>query len=157
MPRARDAAVRYKIIMAVSLARFVESGKVGLERTDAELGDLVLEAVNLVLPLVILRKQLLVTDIADEGLAVNVDLRQMTRALERLLTNVAKLSAGGATIALTTRRHAGRAVVTVTSSTLPDAPIDALGLDYVAQLCELHEGALVATRGQLRVMLPHVE
>src|SRR5678816_1862526 len=143
--------------MAVSLAHFVESGKIELERNDVELGDLVLEAINRVLPLCVLRKQLLVTDIAPEGLVVNVDTRLATQALERLLTNVAKLSAGGTTLTMTTRTHGGSAMVTVTSSTLPHASIDALGLGYVAQLCELHDGALVAAPGQLRVMLPHVE
>jgi K+-sensing histidine kinase KdpD len=144
-------------MMAASLTRFVESGKLEIGTSDVELGDLVLEAVNLVLPLVVLRRQLLVTDIADEGLVVNVDVRLVTQALERLLTSVAKLSAGEATIALTTRTHGGRAVVTVTSATLPDASIEGLGLGYVAQLCELHEGALVVAPGQLRVMFPHVE
>ena len=144
-------------MMAASLTRFVESGKIEIGRSEVELGDLVLEAVNLVLPLVVLRKQLLVTDIADEGLVVSVDVRLATQALERLLTSVAKLSAGGATLTLTTRRHGGRAVVTITSSTLPNASIEALGLGYVAQLCELHDGALVVTQGMLRVMLPHIE
>jgi signal transduction histidine kinase len=143
--------------MALSLARFVESGKIELARSEVELGDVVLEAVNCVLPLVILRRQLLVTDITDEGLVVHADVRRLTQALERLLTNVAKLSAREATIVVTTRRHAGRAVTTVTSSTLPDASLEQLGLAYVAQLCELHDGALVATPGQLRVMLPHRE
>src|SRR4029077_5922966 len=100
---------------------------------------------------------LLVTDITDEGLVVSVDVRLMTQALERLLTNVVKLSAREATIAITTRRHAGRAMVTVTSPTLPAASLEALGVSYVAQLCELHDGALVSTQGQLRVMLPHRE
>jgi len=144
-------------MMAVSLARFVESGKIEIERSDVELGDLVLEAVNRILPLVVMRRQLLVTDISEEGLVVNVDVPRATQALERLLTNVAKLSARGGTLAVTTRRHAGRAVVTVTSMTLPDVSLDALGLGYVSQLCELHEGALVSTPGQLRVMLPHHE
>ena len=142
---------------ALSLARFVESGRIELERGEREVGDIVLEAINLVLPLVILRKQLLVTDIADEGLVVDVDERLMTRAFERLLTNVVKLSAREATLAVTTRTHAGRVVVTITSATLPDESIDALGLGYAAELCELHEGVLVATPGQLRVMLPRCE
>lgn len=141
----------------MSLSHFVEAGRIELDKTEVELGDVVLEAVNRVLPLVILRRQLLVTDITDEGLGVIVDVRHLTQALERLLTNVAKLSAREATIALTTRRHAGRAVVTVTSSTLPNATTEALGLAYVAQLCEIHDGALVLTPGQLRVMLPHHE
>lgn len=144
-------------MMAASLARFVESGKIELERCDVELGDVVLEAVNLILPLAVLRRQLLVTDISEEGLVVNVDVRLVTQALERLLTNVAKLSARGGTLAVTTRRHAGRAVATITAATLPDASIDALGLGYVAQMCELHDGVLVSTPGQLRVMLPHRE
>ena len=142
---------------ALSLARFVDSGRLELAPTAVEIGDVVLEAVNLVLPLVVMRKQLLVTDIADEGLVADVDVRLMTQAFERLLTNVAKLSAREATLAVTTRMHASRVVVTVTSATLPDESIDALGLTYVSQLCELHEGVLVATPGQLRVMLPHVE
>lgn len=143
--------------MAPLLARLVESGRIEIARSEVELGDVVLEAVNLVLPLIILRRQLLVTDITDEGLVVDVDVRHMTRALERLLTNVTKLSAAGATIVITTRTHAARAVVTVTSSTLPSESIDALGLSYVAQLCEMHDGALVTTPGQLRVMLPRRE
>jgi signal transduction histidine kinase len=140
--------------MPVSLARFVEIGKIELERSDVEIGDLVLDAVNLVLPLCVLRRQLLVTDISDEGLVVNVDGPRITQALERLLTNVAKLSAAEATLAVTTRKQVGRAVVTVTSATLPRASIGELGLGYVEQLCELHEGMLVSTPGQLRVMFP---
>jgi K+-sensing histidine kinase KdpD len=143
--------------MAVSLARFVESGKIEIGRCDVELGDLVLEAVNRVLPLCVLRRQLLVTDIANEGLVVNVDVRLMTQAIERLLTNVAKLSASEATIAVTIRSHASRALVTVTSATLPDESIIGLGLGYVAQLCDIHGGAIITTAGQVRVMLPHVK
>jgi len=144
-------------MMAASLAHFVQTGKIEIGRCDVELGDLVLEAINRVLPLCVLRRQLLVTDISDEGLLVNVDVRLATQALERLFTNVAKLSAGEATIVVTTRMHGGRSVVTVTSSTLPDASFEALGLGYVAQLCELHGGVLLAAPGQLRFMLPHVE
>jgi signal transduction histidine kinase len=143
--------------MGASLTRLVECGRIEIGKSDVELGDVVLEAVNRVLPLAVLRRQLLVTDITDDGLLVNADVRLVTQALERLLTNVAKLSARGGTIAITTRRHAGRAMMTVTSSTLPDVSIDALGLTYVAQLCEMHDGVLVSTPRQLRVMLPHRE
>ena len=154
MPRARDLCVSYKIAMSASLSQFVESGKIELDWYEVELGDLVLEAVNRVLPLVVLKRQLLVTDITDEGLIVHVDPRLMTQALERLLTSVAKLSASEATLAITTRVHAGRAVATLTSATLSPLSIDQLGLGYVAQLCEIHDGALLHTPGQLRVMLP---
>jgi signal transduction histidine kinase len=141
-------------MMAASLARFVEIGRIELERSDVEIGDLVLDAVNHVLPLCVLRRQLLVTDISDEGLVVHVDAPRITQALERLLTNVAKLSGSTATLAVTTRKQVGRAVVTITSQTLPRASIAELGLGYVEQLCELHEGMLMSTPGQLRVMLP---
>jgi len=137
-----------------SLARFVQSGRLELEKGDVEIGDLALDAVNLVLPLCILRRQLLVTDIWNEGLVVSVDARLVTQALERLLTNVAKLSAGEGTLAVTTREQGGRAVVTVTSATLPRMSIDELGLGYVEQLCELHDGELVVTPSQLRLMFP---
>jgi K+-sensing histidine kinase KdpD len=157
MPRAGSARAMYKSIMGVSLTRLVECGRIELGMREVELGDLVLDAVDLVLPLVIMRRQLLVTDITEEGLLVNVDARMMTQALERLLTNVAKLAAREGTITITTRRHASRAMVTVTSSTLPNATIEDLGLSYVAQLCELHEGALLTAPGHLRIMLPHRE
>jgi len=141
--------------MGADLARFVASGKIELARRDVEMGDLVREAVDLVLPLVVLRKQVLVLDIS-EGLVVNVDASRMTVALERLLTNVVKLSASASRLVVTTRTHASRVVVTVTSSTLPaNLSLEDLAVGFVAQLCEIEGGALLLTPGQLRVMLPH--
>src|SRR5438445_13792864 len=120
--------------MGADLARFVASGKIALARHDVEMGDLVREAVDLVMPLVVLRKQALVADISHEGLVVNVDASRMTVALERLLTNVVKLSASAATLTVTTRAHASRVVVTVTSSTLPaNLSLERLGAGFVAQ------------------------
>ena len=149
----------------LDLAR-ISSGKVELKMANVALKDVLQRAVEMTLPAMESRRHAFSLDIADDAMRVHADATRLAQVVGNLLSNAAKYTAQGGTIALGARRADGHARITVRDSGI-GIPLDAqarifdmftqvgrhpeqetgglgIGLHLVRQMTELHGGSVRA-------------
>ena len=113
--KAADAIVRSSMQLQAMLESMlvveeVETGGLKLELTDWELGDIVLETMRDIQPL--LSRHEIKTSIRD-GVWVRVDAGKIRQVITNLMTNAVKFSESGTRVAVTVSSSEGVGVVTV--------------------------------------------
>lgn len=144
----------------------IRSGKIGLRRQPVELGTVVSRAVETANPLINSKHHTLRVDVPAQGLPVDGDLLRLTQAVGNLLTNAAKYTPPGGSIAVTAERRGAFATIRVRDTGIgisadmlprifdlfaqeqqaPDRPAGGLGLGLpiVRTLITLHGGTVAA-------------
>jgi signal transduction histidine kinase len=149
----------------LDLAR-ISSGKVELKMTEVPLKDVLLRAVEMTLPGIEARRHAFSLDVADEDMRVHADATRLAQVVGNLLSNAAKYTMEGGSIALEARRQDGHARIIVRDNGI-GIPLEALprifdmftqvgrhpeqehgglgiGLHLVKQMTELHGGSVRA-------------
>jgi PAS domain S-box-containing protein len=144
----------------------ISSGKVELKMADVALKEVLQRAVEMTLPAIESRRHAFSLDILDDAMRVHADPTRLAQVVGNLLSNAAKYTPQGGTIALGARREDGQARITVRDSGIGIA-LDAqarifdmftqvgrhpeqesgglgIGLHLVRQMTELHGGSVRA-------------
>jgi len=162
-----DRQVRHVVRLVDDLLEVsrIARGKVVLDRVAVDLGETIAHAIELASPLLEQRMHHLTMDV-EPGLAVNGDKMRLAQVLANLLTNAAKYTAAGGTIAVSAGRDGDEVRVSVKDSGIGirsemlSAVFDlfvqgprgldrsegglGLGLSIVKSLVTLHEGSVQA-------------
>jgi signal transduction histidine kinase len=176
--RGSDAALREVNVIerqAHHLVRLVDdlldvsritSGKVTLAKESVEIADVIASAIETASPIIENARHSLITDVAKEGMVVDVDRVRMAQVIANLLTNAAKYTPPGGRIRLSAALHEDEIAISVedngagiSGELLPkifDLFVQArqtlarsqgglgLGLTIVRSLVTMHGGSVVA-------------
>jgi signal transduction histidine kinase len=100
----------------------ITRGKVQLERRDCELASIIAGAVEMASPLVTQRAHRLSVSVPERGLQVSADQLRLTQVVANLLTNAAKYTEPGGTVAISAQAEGHDAVIRVRDSGAGIAP-----------------------------------
>jgi signal transduction histidine kinase/ActR/RegA family two-component response regulator len=163
----------------------ITRGKVRLDRQPVEIAGVISRAVEMLLPVYEQRSHALSVDAPVQGLLVEADPVRLEQVFANLLSNAAKYTDRGGSVAVSARREGGQVVVSVRDSGIGIAPevlptvfelfvqgervLDrsrgglGIGLTLARSLVELHGGSISAhsagpgTGSEFVVRLPAVE
>src|SRR5690606_23710006 len=96
----------------LDVSRF-KSGKVELRREPVEATELVSRAVEIAGPLIESKRHTLTVDVPPHGLTIDGDVLRLTQVVGNLLTNAAKYTPSGGSIAVSGERHGANVVLRV--------------------------------------------
>ncbi|WP_374011311.1 ATP-binding protein [Massilia sp. Se16.2.3] len=99
----------------LDLAR-VQSGKVELKKTRVALQDVIRAAVETAVPLIDEKRHRFTLDMPETPVELDADANRLAQVVGNLLTNAAKYTPGGGSIALSVRSEDGSAVVSVSDN-----------------------------------------
>jgi len=91
----------------------ITSGRLELKKERIELAEIVNQAIALASPILEARQHQLVVEVADQGLAVDVDRARMTQVLRNILENAAKYTKAGGTVTVSAQRSGDAIAVRV--------------------------------------------
>ncbi|HUS31286.1 MAG TPA: HAMP domain-containing sensor histidine kinase [Kofleriaceae bacterium] len=144
----------------------IRSGKLSLQCEPIEMADVIWGAVEMARPMIDAHAHVLTIEVPRQGLAVNGDAVRLAQVVGNLLTNAAKFTPSGGTIAVMGERHDTTVVLRIRDTGIGISPqmlprlFDAyvqqhrdashvrsglgLGLAIVRSLVEMHGGTVTA-------------